>query len=173
MGGECHGRCGCCHTNFASATLTFCPLVIAGHTNVAWHVAVFVALFIVNIRNSSWAARLVDPVTGVPSDIFRSTAQRTGLPTPTRRPADRLIQTLPPTCNRLHVMFSLCCNIRIVLRDSVWTGRSEVVPEARNVSATFWWLQSDRRLFSNQPCEAGRVEKSNILFVFRHIDVLM
>ena len=28
-----YGRCGRCHTNFASATLTFCPLVVAGHTN--------------------------------------------------------------------------------------------------------------------------------------------
>ena len=31
MGGDC--RCGRCHTNFASATPTFCPLIIAGHTN--------------------------------------------------------------------------------------------------------------------------------------------
>ena len=28
-----YGRCGCCHTNFARATPTFCPFISIGHTN--------------------------------------------------------------------------------------------------------------------------------------------
>ena len=52
-------------------------------------------------------------------------------------PRTGLIQSLPPNCNRLLITFALYWNIRIVLRDSVWTGRSEVGPEARNASATF------------------------------------
>ena len=28
-----YGRCGCCNTNFACATPTFCPFIIISHTN--------------------------------------------------------------------------------------------------------------------------------------------